>query len=154
IFVRGKLPAGGRKKTLIEVYDRDKFLTVTGWKITSHGAGNGVEDRSAVLLAWHREVFGPTSPTKRKGAGAEGAADDHTPESGAGQGPPLVLNDSPQVDEAKLRRLQSRFPKVKAILELNTDHPTQSERDQALANYAVMDGWQDQEICDLLVMAR
>ena len=62
IFLRGKLPPGHRcKRGKIEVYSSDKFLTVTGRKIASHGAGSAIEDRTDELLAWHSEVFGDST---------------------------------------------------------------------------------------------
>jgi hypothetical protein len=137
IFIRGKLPANGRKKGPIEVYDRDKFLSVTGHRLTDHGAGDGIADRPAELLAWHREVFGdaPTNSTKEKGGYA------------------LVINNPPQLDEGQLDRLIQAKPPVRELFEGGHDKPSQSEADMALANYATAAGWTAQETCDLLVTA-
>ncbi len=55
IFVRGALPDRGRKKGPIEMYDSERYLTVTG----DHLAGTPmtIEERGAELADLHREVF-------------------------------------------------------------------------------------------------
>ncbi|MGH7174330.1 MAG: hypothetical protein ACRELG_29030, partial [Gemmataceae bacterium] len=139
IFLRGKLPAGGRHNGPIEVYDSGKFLSVTGRKLSSHGAGDGIEDRSAELLSWHREVFGAPVPTSTK-------------ENGNGQ---LVINDPPDLDQGRLKRLFRNKPEAKKLFYGERKGcPSQSEADLALANYATASDWTAQQTCDLLVAAR
>jgi hypothetical protein len=137
IFLRGRLPPHGRHKGQIEVYDRNKFLSVTGRNLTFHGAGDAIQDRSAQLMAWHKEVFGvlyrPTKESKVE----------------------VVLNDPPELDEARLRGLFCAKPKAEEIFQgRRVGYDSQSEADLALANCAARAGWEAQEICDLLVAAR
>ena len=140
IFIRGKLPPEGRKKGRIEVYDTNKFLSVTGRKVTAHGAGDDIEDRSYELLDWHQEVFGtPPSAKENKGHGVT----------------QVVVNQPPDIDQARLERLFRDKPKAGEIFNCERNlYASQSEADLALANYAVRAGWTDQEVCDLLVGAR
>ncbi len=56
IFARGKLPAGGRKKSNVEMYDSARFFTMTG--VLVDGPPTEVADRSNELAAYHAEVFG------------------------------------------------------------------------------------------------
>jgi hypothetical protein len=139
IFFRGNLPPQGRHKGNIEVYATGKFLSVTGHTLTTYGATAAVEDRGDELLAWHRETFGPSSTSTKKSS----------------DGPQLILNDPPVIDEDRLSRLFSSKPKARCIYEGDRNgYASQSEADLALANYAVRGGLTDQETCDLLVAAR
>jgi putative DNA primase/helicase len=54
IIGRGKLPPGRRRKDGIEMYDQDRFFTVTGdvW-----GGLDSIEDRTAEVAALHARVF-------------------------------------------------------------------------------------------------
>src|SRR5207249_38342 len=62
IFVRGTLPPGGRRRGNVEVYDRDRYLTVTGAHLD--GTPLTIEDRTAELAAVHARIFGvPPAPT-------------------------------------------------------------------------------------------
>ncbi len=56
ILVRGQLPPDGRRKDRIELYDAQRYFTVTGNRI---GGSNTVEDRQAELDAFHAEIFPP-----------------------------------------------------------------------------------------------
>lgn len=142
IFLRGKLPPGHRCKIgKIEVYSTDKFLTVTGRRIASHGTGSAIEDRMDELLAWHREVFGDAPSTKIPQEKIEGIHG-------------LVLNTAPTIDEAKLEELFRKKPRTRDVFQGRKHYGSQSEADQALSNYAVNAGWTDQEVCDLLVYFR
>ena len=136
IFLRGKLPAAGRHKGGIEVYDSKKFLSVTGRKLTGHGAGDGIADRSAELLAWHREVFGHRSASSTKESNGQ-----------------VVVNDPPDVTKTvsmacfRLSRKPRRLSRVGAVIRLNrngTWHSPTTPRPPAGA----------QETADLLVQAR
>jgi primase-polymerase (primpol)-like protein len=55
IFVRGTLPAGGRKKDLIEMYDTGRFLTVTGHRRA--GSPQILESREQAIQALHLRIF-------------------------------------------------------------------------------------------------
>jgi hypothetical protein len=139
MFLRGALPAYGRHKEQVEVYDTHKFLSVTGRKLTNHGASDGVEDRAAELIEWHREVFGASSTSTRE------AID-------VGH---VVINDPPQLHRKCLDLLFRAKPKAAELYRGERDgHASQSEVDLALANFASAAGWSAQETCDLLVAAR
>jgi primase-polymerase (primpol)-like protein len=56
VFVKGRLPPGGRKKGAIEIYDTARFMTVTGCHLTE--TSSTIEDRQAEIEAFHAEVFG------------------------------------------------------------------------------------------------
>ena len=72
IWIKGKLPPGGRKKGSIEIYDSRRFMTVTGhtlvWTPTT------VEERQGELEAFHGELFpqAQESETQGKTQGGEG----------------------------------------------------------------------------------
>jgi primase-polymerase (primpol)-like protein len=69
VIVKGKLPEWGRKKNGFEVYDDDRYFTVTGQRIEQMPAS--IESRPTELLAFHKEVFGavPEKSTPVSGAG-------------------------------------------------------------------------------------
>lgn len=58
IFLHGDPlpPTTGRKKGRIEVYDRGRYLTLTGHWI--EGTPRTIEERAPELAAWHAQVFG------------------------------------------------------------------------------------------------
>jgi putative DNA primase/helicase len=61
IFLKGTLPTGGRnRKGDIEMYDRDRFFTVTARRL--HWTPKSIEDRQTELTALHRRVFGEPAP--------------------------------------------------------------------------------------------
>lgn len=79
IFVRGTLPAGGRKKGKIEMYDSGQFFTVTGEHIG--GTPTVIEDRTVELVALHVEVFGKRQEQPKQDTGhANGHANPLTDE--------------------------------------------------------------------------
>lgn len=59
IIVRAKLPAGGRKRGNVEVYESGRYLTITGHRLD--GAPETVEHRQAEVEAFHAEHF-PAQP--------------------------------------------------------------------------------------------
>jgi len=56
VVVRGVLPVGRRRRDKIEMYDRDRYLCVTGRHLA--GTPATVEERTDALAALHRSVFG------------------------------------------------------------------------------------------------
>jgi putative DNA primase/helicase len=56
VWVRGVLPAGGRRWGRIEMYDTGRFVTVTGHVLP--GVPRTIESRQAELELLHRRVFG------------------------------------------------------------------------------------------------
>jgi primase-polymerase (primpol)-like protein len=65
IWVTGVLPPIGRKHGLIELYDRARFLTVTGWHVP--GTPRTIEGRQEALYEVHARVFGPQALTAADG---------------------------------------------------------------------------------------
>jgi putative DNA primase/helicase len=57
IICRGSLPPGRRRKGPIEMYDADRYFTVTGVRINDYG----IEDRSRELAELHAEIFSAPS---------------------------------------------------------------------------------------------
>lgn len=60
IFVRGQLPPEGRKRGNVEMYDRERYLTVTGRRL--FGTSPVIERRQAQLEALHARTFPPAAP--------------------------------------------------------------------------------------------
>lgn len=60
IWVKAKLPPGGRKKGQIELYDSGRYLTVTGDHLS--GTPATIETRQTELETLHQEIFGRTKP--------------------------------------------------------------------------------------------
>lgn len=65
IFVRGELPAHGRRKGKLEVYSQARFLTVTGEHYLS--TPETIQDRAQELLEWHYSVFGAPPEQRANG---------------------------------------------------------------------------------------
>ena len=61
IFVTGELPPGRRRTKGVEVYDRDRYVTVTGWHVM--GTPLTAEPRSTELEALHVRLFGSHQST-------------------------------------------------------------------------------------------
>ncbi len=65
ILTEGQLPPGGRRTRGVEIYDKDRYFTVTGQHLA--GTPLAVEPRSAELAALHLQRFGtqqsPVPPT-------------------------------------------------------------------------------------------
>jgi primase-polymerase (primpol)-like protein len=75
VFAWGTLPPGGRKKGGVEVYDRARFLTVTGAHVP--GTPRTIEERTAELATLHRQVFGaPAAPSAPRRSSAPPDLDD------------------------------------------------------------------------------
>jgi hypothetical protein len=60
IFLRATLPPGGNRKGNFEVYDRGRYLTVTGHVL--EGEPRTIEHRQAELDQVHANVFGSSAP--------------------------------------------------------------------------------------------
>jgi putative DNA primase/helicase len=59
VLVHGTLPDKRRRRASIEMYDRDRYLCVTGNHL--RGTPRTVEERTKALAALHRRVFGNAS---------------------------------------------------------------------------------------------
>lgn len=108
-FLRGKLPPGGRKKGNIEFYDSGRYLTVTGHSLN----GNQIEDRQAELEKLHSEIFTPKKEVERQLEKLTGFDD-------------LLTKAFNSKNGDKIKRLHGGDW---------SDHPSQSEADQAFCNH-------------------
>jgi putative DNA primase/helicase len=111
IFVRGSLDRlQGNKRGPVELYDRQRYLTMTGWHVTN--TPRTIETRQAELTGFHRYVFPPSTPTR-------------------GTAPPVT--PSTQTDDAVFetasRRYGSRFLALWAGAALPGKPRTHSEED-------------------------
>src|SRR5437867_3804359 len=69
IFAHGTLPPGGRRRRTVELYDRDRYLTVTGAHLD--GTPRTIEERAAELARVHARVFSqPASPPTGRSSAA------------------------------------------------------------------------------------
>ena len=59
VIGRGRLPGGGRKAGGVELYDRGRYFTVTGWRLRS--SPPDVRDITAGLAELHAELFPPAA---------------------------------------------------------------------------------------------
>ena len=66
IWCYGHLPAGRRRKNGVEMYDSDRFITVTGKHLPDTPAD--LQERTAELMELHRRVFGEETTTAHKEA--------------------------------------------------------------------------------------
>ncbi len=91
IWIKGQLPPGGRRKGQIELYDRDRYFTVTG----QHWGGTpaGLERRPSELAALHAEMF---PPEPERPAGKRVAA-------------PVSLDDRELLDRARRAANGAKF---------------------------------------------
>lgn len=109
IFVKGNLPAGGRKKGNIEIYDDRRFFTVTGNKL--NGFPNRIADRSDEIINFHNIIFTGTENTSTKK-------------------PPLQKNDNNLIEKAKHANNGDKFNQL--LSGDHQDYRSPSEADLAL----------------------
>jgi hypothetical protein len=114
---RGRLPAGGRKKRNIEVYDRGRYVTVTGHHLP--GTPTTVETAQAALEALLTRVF-TASKAETNGQG-------HIRRCA-----PISLDDAALLERARAARNGDVFARLWAG-DAN-GYPSPSEADLALCN--------------------
>lgn len=121
IFVTGALPPGRRRTTGVELYDRDRYFTVTGQHLA--GTPLAVESRSLELAALHARLFGtqpwPVPPTPVESAGS---TQPHASASLSDED--LVARMTSANNGTSVERLWHG--------EWHDEHPSQSEADLAL----------------------
>ena len=121
IFVTGALPPGRRRTQGAELYDRDRYLTVTGQHVAHTPLT--VESRSAELAALHARLFGslqpPVSPPAVESAGS---TEPHASAS---------LSDEDLLARMTSANNGQRFERLWRG-EWHPDYPSQSEADLAL----------------------
>ncbi len=118
IFLRGKLPLNGRRKGAIEMYDRARFLTVTGCHLEN--TPSTIEDRACELKAFHAEVFG----ARNAHANGEAQSPPNDNESSAG------LSDEAILERAMRAANADKFMQLWAGD--TSGYPSASESDLAL----------------------
>jgi putative DNA primase/helicase len=113
ILARGTLPSGGRKKGVIEVYDRARYVTTTGCHLED--SPPSIEDCTPALMAWHAEVFGQPRTSQS---------------SPQGRDAPSTLSDGAILEKAGQAANAEHF---RRLWDGNTSgYPSQSEADLAL----------------------
>ncbi len=116
VIVRAKLPEGGCRKGKIELYDHDRYVTVTGRPL--EGAPTAIEARQAELARLHAQVFGEKET--REAAVAT---------------PPVRRLDS-DLDILEVALKSENGPRVQALLAGDTTgYDSPSEADLALLNF-------------------
>jgi hypothetical protein len=137
IFVFGELPAGGRRRGQVEMYDSGRYLTVTGHRLGE--APPAIAHRPAALLAIHASVFGgangmPATPAVDARARADSNGR-HTSLPVAANPFRARATEDDLTDKGILRRAQDaeNGSKFKSLWSGDwSDYPSQSEADLAL----------------------
>jgi hypothetical protein len=128
--VSDPLPAGGRKKGRLEMYDSGRHFVCTGDRLPDYKV---LADRSNEIRALHADTFPPVAPPK--------------PPRPTASVTPLTLDT-----EAVLRRVRSS-DKGRRLHDggdwRGCGYPSQSEADQALANLFVSAGADRSQVDDL-----
>jgi hypothetical protein len=124
IFAIAKLPAGKRKKGNIEVYDQNRFLTLTGHHITD--TPKVIADSNVSLRIWYKKFFNFRSEMKQI----------RQPKLGV-----LPEDLRLKLDEAFTSK---HGKKIKKLFDGDTSgYPSPSEADQALCNHLAF--WLDRD---------
>jgi putative DNA primase/helicase len=116
IWVRGKLPPGGRRKGRFEAYSDKRYLTLTGLHL--EGTPATIEARQAELETLHREIFGQEKKETPK----------------PGPSPNQELSDRMVIEKACAARNGEKFSRLWAG-NWQADYPSQSEADLALCEH-------------------
>jgi putative DNA primase/helicase len=119
IIVEATLPPRGRKRGPVEMYDRERYFTVTGQRLD--GTPAIVAPRQAELTAVHRHVFGPDNAAPSPAAAV------------ARKRPNLGLDDAGLIARAHRARNGSRFAALWRGAWQAAGYPSASEADAALA---------------------
>lgn len=113
IFVKGKLPAGARRKGNIEIYDDLRYLTLTGNHL--EGTPQTVETRQEeLILVWGKFVSPPAPFKERPAIASRDISDDK-----------LLWKAMNARNGATFQRLYAGY---------FSDYPSQSEADMALCS--------------------
>lgn len=76
VFVRGRLPKGRRRKGKVEMYDRERYFTITGQRLA--GTPATVKERGPELKKLHAEIFPKREAASKHAAGvSDNGPDDH-----------------------------------------------------------------------------
>jgi len=115
IWVKGKLPVGGRHKGQIEMYDSGRFFTFTGHHL--EGTPKTIEERQAELEALHAKVWPEPKPTIMPPPAPT----------------PLDLPDTELIQRAIAAKNGAVFSRLWSGD--TSGYPSHSEADQAFCNY-------------------
>lgn len=116
IIVRGAVPAGGNRHGDVEMYDRDRYFTVTGDRVPD--ASTSVEERGEKLRAIHAEYIG--------------SAEAETATVAPDERPAVQLSDAELVAKAMNAANGDKFQRL--WHGDTSGYPSHSEADQALCN--------------------
>jgi primase-polymerase (primpol)-like protein len=122
VIVKGGVPAGGNRRGQLEMYDRDRYFTVTGDRVP--GAPTTVEERVDALRAVHEEYIAGDDEAVERPAGTEAVA---VQDRGG-----VAVADDELVERAMDAANGEKFRRL-----WNGDtsgYPSHSEADQALCN--------------------
>lgn len=120
-IAKAQLPAGRRRKGLIEIYDSGRYFTITGWHI--EGTPRTVEERSHELKAFHQQIFASKNVGRKTGHGADGN--------------PHLLSDAELVERARRAKNGAKFERL--WKDDSSDYESASEADVALC--AILAFW-------------
>jgi hypothetical protein len=118
ILVKGTLPSEGRRKNGVEMYDRGRFFTMSGWHVA--GTPRTIETRQEALTALHAEIFG-----------APQTAPPHDTPPQGGQTAPLP--DDVLLDKARAAANGAKFRRLYDA-EDTSEYDSASEADLALCS--------------------
>ena len=119
VIVKATLPPSGRKKGNVECYQDGRYLTITGHSL--QGTPKTIEDRQQETTILHAKYFPVNKPIKQR---ANNHLDEQT----------LLKRAFESVNGDKIQRLYNGD---------HSDHPSQSEADQALCNHLAF--WMDRD---------
>jgi primase-polymerase (primpol)-like protein len=122
IIVRGKLPAQGRKKNDIEIYDTGHYLTLTGYHL--EGTPLEIHERQAEIEAIHAEVFGPQSQP-------QGNRNSKGPSGGTSAG----LSDGEVLHKAFAAKNGERISRLYLLGDISNYNGDDSAADLALCDF-------------------
>lgn len=143
VIIKGTLPAGGRKRSTVEMYDRARFFCMTGERLP--WCRTTVEHRQTEIERLHRDIFG----------GREEAGSPPTRENL--QLPPADLNPNATPPFEKFTALLENDKKFRLSWErrrMEFQDQSASTYDMSLAALAVQAEWTPEEIQALLIAAR
>jgi hypothetical protein len=123
IFVRATLPPGGRKHGPVEMYDRARYLTVTGQHLA--GTPRTIEERTEALGRLHARIFAPAESARRNGHEDQIISAPHA-------GAPSEPDDARLLERARAARNGAQFSRLWAGD--TAGFPSHSEGDLALCN--------------------
>lgn len=124
LIVRGVLPEGWRKIGDIEAYDNGRFFTMSGHHLD--GTPAGIENRAAVLTAWHAEIAAAHGKEP-----APAASDAPTPTRPGAAVPP---DDAELLARAQAAANGAKFRALWAGEWHGLGYASQSDADLALVN--------------------